>query len=109
MITLKNNQTLRLPVILVISFVTTFVLIGAVILVRHQGLASFAPTAHAATVNSATCASTKGTQPALCEHQDPVQQGCATDAETVKVEAAGGGKPFASLGSMELRYSPNCQ
>jgi hypothetical protein len=108
MLAVKNNHTLRLLVILGSSLVTTLALLGGSIAIHEQGLTPFATTAHAATVSS--CATTKGTQPARCEHQDPIVQGCVTDAETLDLHTVFQDSQHTKpLGEVELRYSPTCK
>ena len=106
--TLKNNQALRLLGIFGISLLTMLIILGGSTII-HQGFPPFATTAHAATVNS-SCATTKGAQPALCERQDPIEQGCATDAQTLDLQTVFQDhlqtKP---LGEVELRHSPTCK
>jgi hypothetical protein len=102
--TLKSNQTLRLLGIFGISLLTMLIIGGGSILMQ-RGFPLFATTAHAATVNS--CATTKGTQPALCEHQDPIVQGCVTDAETLDLQIIFQDRQQTKpLGEVDLRYSP---
>jgi Protein of unknown function (DUF2690) len=105
--TLKNNQTLRLLGIFGISLLTMLVILGGSTII-HRGFPPFATTAHAATVNS--CATTKGTQPALCERQDPIVQGCVTDAQTLDLQTVFQDRlQTKPLGEVELRYSPTCK
>lgn len=109
MITLKNNQALRLWVILSISLVTILVLIGGSTALHLQVFAPFTTAAHAATLGP-SCATTKGTQPALCEHQDPIAQGCVVDAETLDLQTVFQDRQQTKpLGEVELRYSPTCK
>jgi hypothetical protein len=106
--TLKSNQTLRLLGIFGISLLTMLVILGGSTLI-HQGFPPFATAAHAATVNS-SCATTKGTQPALCERQDPIVQGCVTDAQTRDLQTVFQDRQQTKpLGEVELRYSPTCK
>jgi hypothetical protein len=106
MAVLKNNPTLRL---LVISLVTTLALIGGTIAIHAQGFAPFTLAAHAAANFGSSCASTKGTQPSLCEHQDPIVQGCVTDAETLDLQTVfQDSQQTKPLGLVALRYSPTC-
>jgi Protein of unknown function (DUF2690) len=105
--TLKNNQTFRLLGIFGISLLTMLVILGGSTII-HQGFPPFAPTAHAATVNS--CATTKGTQSVLCERQDPIVQGCVTDAQTLDLQTVFQDRQQTKpLGEVELRYSPTCK
>ena len=53
-----------------------------------------------------TCASTNGTQPNLCAQQDPVAQGCTTDAQTKENIPAYNQDTL--MGEVDLRYSPTC-
>jgi hypothetical protein len=109
MIAWKNNPALRLSVILGISLVTTLVLIGSSTALHLRGFAPFATAAHAATLGS-SCATTKGTQFTLCEHQDPIFQGCVTDAETRDLQTVfQDSQQTKPLGEVELRYSPTCK
>src|SRR5437762_1023343 len=61
-------------------------------------------TAHAEA--SPTCASTQGTDTALCEKQDPTVQHCDLDVQSLRVLPAdlGGGL----VGEVDLRTSPTC-
>lgn len=108
MIALKNNQTLRIFVVFGISLVTMLLLLSGSIMIQRQGLAPFATIARAASVSS--CARLKGTQPTLCEHQDPIVQGCVTDAETLDIQTVFRDRQQTKpLGEVELRYSPTCR
>jgi hypothetical protein len=104
------KQTIRFPVILGISLLTTLVLIGgSTVLHLQHGFSPFTSAAHAETLSS-SCATTKGTQKALCEHQDPAQQGCVTDAETLDLQTVfQDGQQSKPLAEVELRYSPTCK
>jgi len=105
--TLKNNQTLRLLGIFGISLLTMLVILAGSTII-HQGFPPFATTAHAAPVNS-SCAATKGVQPVLCEHQDPIVQGCVTDAQTLDLQTVFQDRQQTKpLSEVELRYSPTC-
>ena len=109
MIVLKNKHTLQLVVILGISLVTTLALIWGT---AHyaQGLSPFTTAVHAAPLSAPTCATTKGTQKSLCEHQDPIVQGCVIDAETLNLQTVSqGNQQTKPLGEVELRYSPKCK
>jgi hypothetical protein len=109
MIALKNHLVLRLSLILGISLVTTLALIGGSAALHLQRFATFATAAHAATPGS-SCATTKGTQPALCEHQDPIFQGCVTDAEILDLQTVyQDNQQTKPLGEVDLRYSPTCK
>ena len=106
---LKNNQILRLLGILGISLVTMLIILGGSTAIHLQGIAPFTTTVHAATLSS-SCAATKGTQPALCEHQDPIVQGCVTDAETLDLQTVyQNSQQTKPLGEVDLRYSPTCK
>lgn len=108
MIALKNNHTVQLLIVLGISLVTTLALLSGSVVIHGQGLTPFVTAAHAATVSS--CARTKGTQPGLCEHQDPIVQGCVTDAETLDLQTVfQDSQQTKPLGEVELRYSPTCK
>ncbi|BCL79591.1 DUF2690 domain-containing protein [Ktedonobacteria bacterium brp13] len=106
MILLKNTQHLRLFVVLGISLVTTLALLGGTIVLHAQGFTPFATTAHAAS-STTTCAATKGTQQALCEHQDPVAQGCVIDTEILDLQTVV--RENKPIGEVDLRYSPTCK
>jgi Protein of unknown function (DUF2690) len=104
-----HNQTRRLLLILGISFVTTLVLIGGTLAMHPPGfaLSSFAQAKAGLTLVSPTCQSTQGTQPALCEHQNPQTQGCTADAQSIEVQDV-----FSRgmlIGEVDLRYSFLCQ
>ncbi len=104
-----NTQGRRLLVILGISFVTTLVLIGGTLALHPSGLA-LASSAHAMTRQTffrPTCQSTQGTQPALCEHQNPQAEGCTTDAQSNEVQDV-----FSQgilIGEVDARYSFTCK
>ena len=103
---MKNNHIPHLFLILGISFFTTLALIGGVTLTHFQGVALLG-SAHAMTnVSSPTCATTKGKNPQLCEHQDPIIQGCTTDAQTLEIEDAL--YQGEQIGEVDLRHSTNC-
>jgi hypothetical protein len=109
MIALKNNPVLRLLVSLGLSLMTTLVLIGGGMALHLHSIAPFVTAAHAATLGS-SCATTKGTQPTLCEHQDPIFQGCVTDAEILDLQTVyQDSQQTKPLGEVDLRYSPTCK
>jgi hypothetical protein len=80
-------------------------LIGTVAL--HLPGVSLFSFAHAMT-RQATCASTQGTQQTLCNQQNPIEQGCTQDAQTV--EKVSVFDPQNTLiGEVDLRHSQTCQ
>ena len=104
-----NNPVRRLVLILGISFVTTLALVWGTLALHTPGFALSA-FAHAmaghASIN-ATCQSTKGAQPTLCEHQNPQTQGCITDAQSTEVQDV-----FSRgmlIGEVDLRSSFTCK
>ncbi|WP_160146260.1 DUF2690 domain-containing protein [Dictyobacter aurantiacus] len=111
MIVLKQHHTQRTLIILGSSLVTTLMLITGTIAIHSQKVAPFINAVHAATNSVATtCATTRGTQQALCEHQDPIAQGCVIDAESLDLQTVfQDTEQTKPLGDVELRYSPTCK
>jgi Protein of unknown function (DUF2690) len=102
-------QIRRLLLIFSISFITTLMLIGGTLALHTPGfaLSSFAHAMAGHPLFSSTCQSTKGAQPALCEHQDPQAQGCTADAQSIEVQDV-----FSRgvlIGEVNLRYSFTCK
>ncbi|GCE15053.1 DUF2690 domain-containing protein [Tengunoibacter tsumagoiensis] len=109
MVKVMNNPTVRILLILGICLMTTFMLLGVTVL-HTRGFSSLMTRAHAATSNTATCATTKGTQPALCEQQDPIIQGCVHDAKTIEQHPVfQSNQQTTTLGEVDLRYSSTCK
>lgn len=103
---IKSNQTLRTLLILGVTLVTTLVLVMGTVALRVPGFSLLA-FAHAA-VSGPTCATTKGTQQNLCEQQDPTEQGCANDAQSLEVETVYT-KQNVLIGEVDLRHSATCK
>ena len=103
---MKNNRTPHSFLILGISFVTTLALISGVTLTHFQGFALLGSAHAMANVSSPTCATTKGKNPQLCEHQDPITQGCTTDTQTLEIEDAL--YQGEQIGEVDLRHSTSC-
>ncbi|GHO82343.1 DUF2690 domain-containing protein [Dictyobacter formicarum] len=111
MIVLKHHHARRTLIILGSSLVTTLILIAGTIAIHNQELAPLLNTVHAAVTSVATtCATTRGTQQALCEHKDPIAQGCVIDAESLDLQTVfQDTQQTKPLGDVELRYSPSCK
>jgi hypothetical protein len=73
----------------------------------HAPAFSLLSLAHAMMLRS-TCASTQGTQPNLCNQQNPAMQGCTQDAQTLE-----GVSVFtpqnALIGEVDLMHSTTCK
>jgi hypothetical protein len=103
---IKSNQTFRTLLILGVTLVTTLVLVLGTVALRVPG---FSPLAFAHAIASGpTCASTKGTQQNLCEQQDPTEQGCANDAQSLEVETVYTNQNTL-IGEVDLRHSATCK
>jgi hypothetical protein len=102
---IKNNQMFRALLILGAMLVTTFVLLMGTVVLRIPGFSSLA-FAHAANAVAQTTCAADPTEP-HCTNQDPVQQGCSQDAQTLAYEGIFNpqGKQLATI---ERRYSATC-
>jgi|SRR5579884_2131608 len=78
----KRNPTVHVILLITLTGLTTLVLLLASMALH---VSAFSPLSFAQAAT--TCASTKGTQQALCEQQDPIEQRCAADAHTIEFEA----------------------
>ncbi|HEY7417286.1 MAG TPA: DUF2690 domain-containing protein [Ktedonobacteraceae bacterium] len=105
MITLrrKRHQIVHIILLATLTSFTTCVLLLAGTVLHISALSPFS-FAQAAT----TCASTQGTQQALCEQQDPVTQACTADAQTIEFEAAYTAQNTL-IGEVDLRHSSMCK
>jgi hypothetical protein len=105
MITLrrKRNQTIRIILLVTLTSLTTLVLLLASMALHVSAFSPFS-FAQAAT----TCASTKGTQQALCEQQDPVAEGCTADAHAIEFEAVYTAQNTL-IGEVDLLRSLTCK
>lgn len=105
MITLrrKHKRVVRVIFFVTLTSLTTLVLLLASVALHASAFSPFS-FAQAAT----TCASTKGTQQALCEQQDPVAQGCTADAQTIEFEAVYTAQNKL-IGEVDLMRSLTCK
>lgn len=109
---IKNYQILRSLLMLGMAVATTIVLLMGSVALHVPGFSPL-PTAHAAERDNAgmqaqgqtTCASDPTAS--HCTNQDPMQQGCAKDAQTLAYAKISNlqGKLLATV---ERRYSPTC-
>ncbi|HEY7418712.1 MAG TPA: DUF2690 domain-containing protein [Ktedonobacteraceae bacterium] len=99
----KHHQTARIIFLVTLTGLATCVLLLASTVLHISVLSPFS-FVQAAT----TCASTRGTQQALCEQQDPTAQGCAADAQTIEFEAVYTARNTL-IGEVDLRRSPTCK
>jgi hypothetical protein len=100
---MKNNHVQRIFLLLGVPLVTTLVLLIGTVALRVPGISPFS-FAHAMT----TCVSTQGTNPILCNQQNPVAQGCTQDARTLEEVSAFDTKNTL-IGKVQLRHSPACK
>ncbi|GHO82344.1 hypothetical protein [Dictyobacter formicarum] len=78
----KHTQPVRIIILAAITCLTTLlVFFGSQLL--HVSDFSFFSRAHAAI----TCASTHGTQQAVCEQQNPIVQGCTQDSHMIELQS----------------------
>jgi hypothetical protein len=102
----KNKRILRILLLLGVPLVTTLMLLMGTAVLHTPGFSPFS-FAHAMTLQS-TCASTQGTQPNLCNQQNPVAQQCAQDAQSIEVVSV-----FTTqntlIGEVDIRHSNICK
>lgn len=105
MIALRNNRMLRFILLSGVPLVTALILLIGTVTLHVPG---FSPLffAHAMT-RQATCVSTRGTQPTLCNQHNPIEQGCTQDARTVEAVFAFDAKNTL-IGEVDLRHSQLC-
>lgn len=103
---LKNARVQRILLLLGVPLVTTLVLLIGTIALHVPGftLLSFAH----AMAHQPTCASTQGTQPNLCNKQNPIAQGCTQDVQMLEVVSVFT-KQNMLIGEVDLRYSNTCK
>lgn len=103
---LKDARVLRILLLFGMPLVTTMILLISTITLRIPGF-SLSSFAHAMT-RQATCASTQGTQQALCNQQNPLEQGCVQDAQTAE-KVSVFDLQNTLIGEVDLRHSQACQ
>ena len=101
---LRNNQVLRILLLLGVPLITTLVLLSGTVAL-HLPSFSLLSFAQAMTLPS-TCANTQGAQQNLCEGQSPVTQGCIQDAQTIEHQSVYFQNTL--IGEVNIRHSDTC-
>jgi hypothetical protein len=104
MTTMKNPTPLfRLPLLISVALLSTLLLLCGTVLLHQTG---FVPLARVQA--AVTCASSAGTQTALCEGQDPQAQGCVSDGQMVENESVYAAHSIL-IGFVSFVHSPACK